>query len=40
MEKDWNIGLSLEKNLQAFFEANKVSEKIKEIIWKHMEKKM
>lgn len=39
MKKEWDIGLSFEKNLQAFFEANKVSEKVKEIIWEHLEMK-
>lgn len=37
MESGWQIGLSFEKNLERFFSKNKVTKKIREIIWANME---
>lgn len=37
MNKDWEIGLSFRKNLQAFFAENQTPQKIREVIWQHLE---
>ena len=37
MESGWQVGLSFEKNLERFFAKNKVTKKIKEVIWESME---
>lgn len=37
MSQDWEIGLSFKNNLQTFFVENKVSKKVRETIWEHLE---
>jgi len=37
MSKDWEIGLSFRKNLQAFFAENNVPQKVREVVWQHLE---
>lgn len=38
MNQDWEVGLSFQKNLEAFFRENKTPKKIKEVIQWHLEK--
>ena len=37
MVSNWKGGLSFKENLQAFFEANKIPRKVRELIWQHLE---
>ncbi len=37
IQGDWEIGMSFENNLKAFFSTNKISKKVREIIWEHLE---
>lgn len=37
MSEDWDLTLSFEQNLRAFFEENNVPRKVREIIWQHLE---
>lgn len=37
MSGDWDLTLSFEKNLQAFFKENNTPKKVREIIWEHYE---
>jgi len=38
MSTDWRVGLSFRKNLELFFSENNTNEKIRRIIWTHLEK--
>ncbi len=38
MNKDWEIGLSFEQNLKTFFEKNRTPKKVRDVIWRHLEK--
>ena len=38
MNQDWEISLSFRRNLEVFFEENNVPKKVREIIWKAMER--
>lgn len=37
MSDNWELGLSFRKNLEAFFAANDVSTKVRELVWQHLE---
>lgn len=37
MNVDWDISLSYKKNLEMFFNENKIPKKVRELIWQHLE---
>lgn len=37
MNMEWNVGLSFRDNLEAFFKRNKITKKVRQVIWHSLE---